>query len=313
MIIHLGEALIDFIPTTDAEGMVAFRPVPGGSAYNSSIAAARLGAHAAFLGKISHDFFGQQLLENLNANGVDTSIVRRSDGPSTLAFVKKAPDGSAQYAFFAEKAADRLFVTSDVPVLPDNAALQFGSIALIPDPVGATIAALVEREHRRRVVALDPNVRPSLVKDEGAYRARLGALLKRSSIVRLSDEDLHWISGSDDLRHAAKALLGPHTRMVVVTCGPEGSFAMLHGNRLVHVPAAPTTVVDTIGAGDSFHAAMLTWLDHHGVLTLDALSGLGGDEVEKMLRFSAAVAAITCSRAGANPPSLHELSAELRW
>ncbi len=307
MIVHTGEALIDFIPTEASDGSEAFRPSPGGSPYNSSIAAARLGVPAAFLGKISRDFFGDQLLARLTDNGVDTKMVRRSDDPSTLAFVKKNEAGEARYAFFADGAADRNFVPEDVPVLDDTVqAIVFGSISVIADPVGSTVLDLVERESTQRVVSFDPNIRDVLVSDVVDYRSRVARGIAASSMVKVSDEDLEWITGSSDLEAGAVALRKQGPLLVVVTAGADGALAV-SAKGVVRVDAVPTTVSDTIGAGDSFHAALLSWLYGEKVLSRDGIRSLTEDQIRSMLQFAAGVAARTCSRPGADPPWFAEL------
>lgn len=331
MILHTGEALIDFIPVEDTSGMTAYRPAPGGSPYNSAIAVARLGAPAAFLGKISEDFFGDQLIGNLERNGVDTTMVARTGSRlSTLAFVKKEPNGAARYAFFAEQAADRDVRSGELPTLPDEIeAIQFGSISLIADPVGETIVELVEREASRRVISFDPNIRTSLVADEKAYRERVMRAVRASTILKVSDEDLSWITGMDDLVAAAQSLCaatgasrgstaagsapaegGAGPVMVVVTKGDAGSFA-LGPFGTVDAPAVPTTVSDTIGAGDSFHAAILAWLHHTSRLTVAALAALSREDARAMLTFAGHVAAHVCSKPGADPPRIGELPPEI--
>jgi len=311
MIVHIGEALIDFIPVTDGEGAAAYRPSPGGSPYNSSIAAARLQVPAAYLGRISRDFFGDQIVERLTANGVSAGLVVRTDDPSTLAFVKKTDAGEARYAFFANGAADRGLVEEHLPDMDEGVdggatAIVFGSISLIADPTGSTILDLVEREVSRRVVSFDPNIRESLVTDEEDYRERVRRGIAASTIVKVSDEDLAWITGKEDLEAAARDLLEMGPSLVAVTLGGAGAFAVT-GTTLVRVAAVRTDVSDTIGAGDSFHAAILAWLFHRGKLTRAAIEALSENELRTLLDFAAAVAARTCSRPGADPPTLDEV------
>ncbi|WP_076488163.1 carbohydrate kinase family protein [Alkalispirochaeta americana] len=312
MIIHTGEALIDFIPVRDAGGRTAFFPAPGGSPYNASIAVARLEAPAAFFGRISRDFFGDQLMQGLVENGVATDLVVRDDAPSTLAFVKKNDRGEARYAFFAQGSADRLLQPEDLPELPESTqAIQFGSIALIPDPVGSTILSLAEHCRGRCVVSFDPNIRASLVADEDAYRQRIRRAVLASTIVKVSDEDLLWMSGSSDLAESAQTLLAQGPSLVIVTEGGQGSRAYSRDHS-VQVPAEKASVADTIGAGDSFHAALLAWLYHSDALNEQSVGELGREKLEEMLRFAGAVAAKTCSRAGADPPRLSEVQTRFR-
>ena len=311
MILHCGEALIDFIPVIDADGQNAYLPVPGGSPYNTSIATARLGAHSAFLGRISRDFFGNILIANLRSNAVDQRFIIRSDDPSTLGFVKKSESGEAEYAFYAEGAADRNLMPSDLPEeLGDQVhCLQIGSISLIPEPVGSTIEELVRREHGRRVVALDPNIREVLIDDVRKHRDRLLSLAHMATLVRLSEEDLLWMIPDVPMEDAAKELLVGETLLVAVTRGAEGSFALGPGWEAA-APAVPVEISDTVGAGDSFHAAVLVWLEEKDRLSRDALARMDAEEGHAMLAFAGGVAAITCGRRGADPPTRGEARIE---
>ncbi len=312
MIVHTGEALIDFIPTEDTSGNGAYIPVPGGSPCNTAVATARLDVPNAFFGRISTDFFGDQLVAHLRENGVGDGYIIRDNRLSTLAFVKRSQSGEARYAFFAENAADRAVTVADLPELPEDVlAVQFGSISLIPDPVGASILTLVQRESRRRVISFDPNIRESLILDEAAYRARIEACLKASSIVKISDEDLQWIVGSNGPAEnpdaAVRQILEKGPFLIIVTEGAQGATAYTREQR-VFVAARKVTVADTVGAGDSFHGGVLAWLYHNGQLTIEAVKGLKEDQLRNMLEFAGAVSAGTCSRPGNDPPRLKELT-----
>lgn len=313
MIIHCGEALIDFLPSTDTGGRQLFGPRPGGSPYNTAIAVARLGVPSAFLGRVSTDFFGDQLVEGLRTNGVSTQFLARGPEPSTLAFVRRQSDGSARYAFFADGAADRSLNARNLPtVLSDSvAALQFGSISLLADPAASAILHLVEREGAQRVVSFDPNVREHLMADPDAGRRDALEHAALATIVKLSVEDLDWLlaGASDtggDVAEAAQSLLTGRTKLVVVTLGDAGALAVF-GNQVVEVSVHPTTVVDTIGAGDSFHGALLAYLYGARRLSLAGVDDLDTGTVREALSFAAKAAAITCGRAGADPPYRSEL------
>ena len=301
MIVCVGESLIDFVPEPPL-----YRPVAGGCPFNCSVAAARLGASVRFIGAVSRDFFGDQIVGALDANGVDTRWVSRVDRPTTLAFVKKAPDGSARYAFYADDSADRSLGPSDLPNLPDGALLQIGSISLIADPQSSTILDLVERERYSRVIVFDPNIRPTLVGDDADYRVRVGRALGAATILKTSDEDLSWMfpgMGEDD---AVAEVFARGVRLVLLTRGSSGSAAMTAHHR-VSVRSKPTDVADTIGAGDSYMAAALAWLDERRIAEPSAVSELSAADLESLVDLCGRVAAITCSRTGADPPHRAEL------
>lgn len=306
MVVHSGEALIDFVPSADAEGNTLFRPVVGGSPLNTAVATARLGCPAAFLGTVSTDLFGDRIVAHLQENGVDTASIRRSDRPSTLAFVERQPDGSARYAFFADGAADR-DVRPEHAVLPEGAlALQIGSISLLGSPSGETIVSLAEAVGETVVVSLDPNIRPGLVADEATYRALLSRAISAATIVKISDEDLRWLGHpADESGMAAILAMGPD--LVLMTRGADGALAATAAER-ARTPAPTVEVADTIGAGDSFHGAVLAWLRARGLLSRDAIGRLGADDLEQMLSCAVTVAALTCARHGADPPRKRELA-----
>jgi fructokinase len=178
-------------------------------------------------------------------------------------------------------------------------ALHVGTLGLILEPMASTLADLVEQESSRRLVMLDPNVRPSLIKEARLYRARMKSLMSCSTIVKASDADLMWLFPGIDLEAAAGQILASGAHLVVVTLGALGAFGMAPGV-VKRVTAPAVEVVDTIGAGDAFGAAMLAWLHDRGALKTDLV--LSADDLESALEFACQVASITCTRAGAEPP-----------
>ncbi|GAB2174704.1 carbohydrate kinase family protein [Dongia sp. agr-C8] len=313
MIVSCGEALIDFMPI-EHEGAPAYRPFPGGSPFNVAIGLGRLGAPSGFLSRISTDFFGDLLLRTLRDNGVDTRYVKRAADPSMLAFVSHRPEGEPQYAFFANGAADRCITEHDLPAaLGDEVAclhLGLGAISTLAEPAATTFETLLKRESKRRVLAIDPNVRPNLIKDRDAARARLESWVSLCDIVKVSRADFDWLYPDRSIEDSAAAWrdLGP--KLVVMTLGADGAMALLDGTK-VAVPGRKIGVVDTVGAGDSFHSALLAGLNERGLLTRDGLNKLDVGVLKILLDQAVAAAAITCSRAGANPPTKRELEASL--
>ena len=178
--------------------------------------------------------------------------------------------------------------------------LHVGTLGLVFEPVATTIADLVEREHRKRLVMVDPNIRPSAVPN----RSRLDRILAQSTIVKASDADVTWLYPELDLQSAARALLARGPALVVVTLGSEGAFGVCSGTQ-VRAAAPSVDVVDTIGAGDAFGAALLAWLSDHDRLDRDL--HLDPEELRAALEFACLVASVTGTRAGANPPWRSEL------
>jgi len=317
MIVSCGEALIDFMPIS-VEGAPAYRPFPGGSPFNVAIGLGRLGAPTGFLSRISTDFFGDLLMRTLAENGVDARYVKRATDPTMLAFVSHPATGSGfsepQYAFFANGAADRNITEHDLPAsLDENVTclhLGLGAISTQAEPAATTFEALLKRESKRRVLVIDPNVRPNLVKDRVTARARLESWVSLCDIVKVSRADFDWLYPDRSIEDSAAAWrdLGP--KLVVMTLGADGAMALLDGTK-VAVPGRRIGVVDTVGAGDSFHSALLAGLNEHGLLTRDRLAKLDVGVLKTLLDRAVAAAAITCSRAGANPPTKRELDESL--
>jgi fructokinase len=318
MIVSCGEALIDFMPIS-VDGVPAYRPIPGGSPFNVAIGLGRLGAPAGFLSRISTDFFGDLLMQTLTENRVDTRFIKRATDPSMLAFVSHpAPDsdlvGEPQYAFFANGSADRCITEHDLPAtLGDDVAclhLGLGAISTQAEPAASTFEALLKRESKRRILVLDPNVRPNLINDRITARTRLESWVSLCDIVKVSRADFEWLYPDRSVEDSAGAWrdLGP--KLVVMTLGADGAMALLNGSK-VAVPGRKIGVVDTVGAGDSFHAAFLAGLSERGLLTLDRLAKLDVGVLKVLLDRAVAAAAITCSRAGANPPTQRELEDSL--
>jgi fructokinase len=306
MILCAGEALIDMLPRESTGGERAFAPYAGGAVFNTAIALGRLGTPVGFFSGISTDLFGDILTQTLEASGVDASFAARSDRPTTLAFVTLT-DGHASYAFYDENTAGRMLSQVDLPALSgDVSALFFGGISLVVEPCAAAYEALMTREAAARVTMIDPNIRPGFIRDEAAYRARIGRMLQLADIIKLSDEDLAWLAGHDDTQASAKALLDGGAKLVCITRGSEGVTGYAAGHT-VSVAARKVEVVDTVGAGDTFNAGLLAALHDAGALAKDKVAALDADTIQAALELGVRAAAVTVSRAGANPPTRAEL------
>ena len=308
MILCAGEALIDMLPRMSTRDEPAFAPVAGGAVFNTAIALGRLGSGVQFFSGISNDLFGVKLIDSLATSKVDAALCARSDRPTTLAFVELT-DGHAKYAFYDENTAGRLLSEADLPspdALDGVDALFFGGISLPVEPCGATYEALALREAARKLVMIDPNIRPGFIKDEARYRARLEQMIGVADIVKVSDEDLEWIAGKGDLATLAGTLLARGPKIICVTKGKDGVTAYLE-DRAVSVGTEMVEVVDTVGAGDTFNAGFLAGLDRAGRLDKAAVATLTDEEISSALTLGNRAAAVTVSRAGANPPWSEEL------
>ncbi|MDT0448093.1 carbohydrate kinase family protein [Streptomyces hesseae] len=307
MIIVAGEALIDLVPAGPAadDELPALLPRRGGGPYNTAVALARLGSPAAFCSRLSTDHFGEALLRALTADGVDTSLVQRGPEPTTLAVAHIGDGGSATYTFHAEGTADRLFrLPDDLPAAAR--AISFGTCSLVLEPGAGAYEELMRRASRNGLfTVLDPNIRPGLIPDADAYRARFRSWLPHTTVLKLSEEDAAWLAESTDLAAAVEEWLASGPYAVVLTRGGAGLTVRTRDGLELSVPGTETDVVDTIGAGDTVNAALLHRLDHHGALT--GMPSLDADQWYDVLAFAARAAALTCSRAGAQPPYASEL------
>jgi fructokinase len=303
VIVTAGEALVDLAP--DGDRLLA---LPGGSPYNVAVGVARLGRPTAFLGRLSTDGFGRDLELRLAREGVDLSLTARTDEPTTLAVVHLDETRQASYRFYLAGTSAAGLQADELPELPPGAMLHvsFGAIGPGTPPAGPALVTLLAREHGHRLTSLDPNVRPAAIGDLDAARLRLEALLAKVDVVKASDEDLAVLYPGLVDEEIVAAWLGRGPALVVVTRGARGGLAATRDHR-VEVAAPDVEVVDTVGAGDAYSAGLLAWLDSHEARTREAVVRLGRHELEDALGQAGRVAALTCTRPGADPPRADEL------
>jgi fructokinase len=309
----MGELLIDFLPISSEGRTTGFRMLPGGSPMNVALGFARLGQPAAFAGGVSNDFFGRHLRAFLDAEGVDTRFLIGIDAPSTLSFVA-IEHGEPAYTFFGNGAADTLLTPDMLPdeLFEETRALHVGSISLLHPPTAETILSVCERLRGKALISFDPNIRAGLVRDEAAYRARIEHLFGIADLVKISVVDLDWVMPHTPVDQAAAAILAHGAELVVITLGDDGIAAWRTGDTTpVHVPVFNVRVGDTIGAGDTVDAALLVGLAERDALSRAAIAAMPRAELHATVRFAAAAAAITVTRAGADLPRRHEVDALL--
>ncbi len=308
MILCCGEALIDMIPAQTVDGGTGFVPHAGGAVFNTAVALGRLGAKVSMLAGVSNDRFGEVLITGLEQSGVSLEHLVRSDRPTTLAFVHLI-DGQATYSFFDENSAGRMLVPTDVPPIDSRAtACFFGGISLACEPSAETYAGLVEDLAPNKLIMVDPNIRPTFIDDEPIYRARVKRIFAQADVVKLSDEDLDWLSPqTPSLEAKVQAIQADGVYCVLVTRGSAGATAYVKGRPPVQVRAPRVTVADTVGAGDTFNAGFLARLAELGLATKERLRSATTDDLTSCVEFAVRVAAVTVSRSGANPPWTSEL------
>ncbi len=309
MIVVAGEALVDLAPRGEL-----LLPLPGGSAYNVAVGLGRLGRPTGFLGGLSTDAFGQRMADRLAQESVDLSLSPRSEAPTTLAVVHLDDQGRASYGFYLDGTAAALVTGDALPTLPQDASLHvsLGAIGAAHDPTGRVLAELLEGHAGGRLTSLDPNVRPLVFAQAGgvaAYAAVIDRVVAATDLVKVSDEDLEQLHPDGGGWHAVAtrwAASGPG--LVVVTRGPDGAVALTPDGRETSVPGERVEVVDTVGAGDAFTSGLLAWLDREHVHDRAGLVGLDEPALAAALTFARRVAALTCTRAGADPPRAEELT-----
>jgi fructokinase len=311
MIVICGEALVDLTPET-RDGVEAFVPRPGGSPFNIAIGVARLGAPAGFLGRVSTDFFGDMLAGVLRSNDVDLRWLVTGPELTTLAFVHLDEGAEPQFAFYANDSADRVLAPSELPAdLGDDVeALHFGSISLVLEPGASTLEGLLRREAGQRVITMDPNVRPGLIPDRDAYRARLESQIALTDLVKVSRADLDWLYPGEPVTGVARRWLGLGPSLLAVTLGPDGALGIT-GNGSVQISGTDVAVKDTVGAGDAFMSGLLARLHELGKLRRGLLGALSEDQLRDALTWGNRSAALTCMRDGADPPTRAELTSGL--
>jgi fructokinase len=305
VIVVCGEVLIDLVPAR-AGGPYDARP--GGGPANVAVGLGRLGVDVALLARLATDPFGLLLRAHLSTSHVGLNLVTPSIAPTTLAVVALDPNGGADYHFYIDGCADGGWNLAELPddVGPGPALHVSGSLALAVDSMGSTLEALLTRERPRRVITFDPNIRPSLIRDEPAARARLERWLGLADIVKVSAEDLAWIAPGRPIEAVARQWREMGPTLVVVTRGGQGVHAVGPTGE-VDLGAVPVTVVDTVGAGDAFMSGLLAALRGRERLSRPALTALDADELAAAVGYAQRIAALTCARAGADPPWRHEL------
>lgn len=311
MLLSCGDALVDFLPVKSVDGRDAAVPVAGGSCLNVAVGIARLGAAAGFVGGISTDLFGRMIADHALASQVDLRYAVRSEHQTTLAFVRSVA-GEPQYAFYDEATASRNWVYRCGSIaFEDVEAIHLGSTTLVNDEGAAQALAMIDDAGASVTISFDPNCRPALVRHKARYVDQMDAFAAAADIVRMSDVDFEFLYGGNDYAGRAKSLIEAGASLVVITRGIDGAQAW-HGKAgMVEVRAPTIDLVDTIGAGDSFQAALLFALRALERISAEALIKMNPDELGRALSFASICAAFTCGRPGADPPRATDVSMEL--
>src|SRR3984893_16088152 len=299
MLLSCGDALIDFLPVKSVDGRDALVPVVGGSSLNIAVGMARLGAPAGFVGGISTDLFGRMIADHAIASQVELRYATRSEHQATLAFVRTVA-GEPQYAFYDEGTASRNWIYRPGSIPFDQIeAIHVGSTTLANDNGAAQALAMLEDARGSVSISFDPNCRPQLVRHKARY------------VERMLDVEFEFLYGGRDYSGRANLLMEAGASLVVVTRGIQGAQAWHKEAGAVEVQAPTVDVVDTIGAGDSFQAALLFALRAIGRIAAGSLAQAGSGELRRALSFASTCAAFTCGRGGADPPRESDVGAGL--
>ncbi|MFP4436448.1 MAG: carbohydrate kinase family protein [Chloroflexaceae bacterium] len=310
----IGEILIDFLPLTANGTTTGFSMHPGGGPFNVAVGLARLEEPVAFAGKVSRDFFGRYLRTYVEAQGIDARFLLTSDAaPSTLAFVAMEA-GEPVFTFYGEGTADALLRLEELPaaLFEETAILHFGGISLLRGTTPGAVLTTVERLKGQALLSFDPNMRPKLIHEERSYRNVLQSFFRLADLVKISAADIAWLAPGQPVEQVAVDLLDQGAAMVIVTRGSAGVLALRTASagepERWEVPPVQVRVADTVGAGDAFSAGLLAALSRQGVSSRADLLKLPAAAVAEALHFAATVAALTCSRTGANPPTSAEVA-----
>ena len=311
MYLVCGEALFDFFSEEDASGQaskVNYKAIAGGSPFNVAVGLRRLGVDAGLFAGLSSDYLGRRLQQVLKDEGVCEDYLLEFSAPTTLAMVAVGANGSPQYSFRGEGCADRQLQLKHLPALgADIRGLHIGSFSLVVQPIADTLLALVRRESGKRLISLDPNVRLNPEPNIELWRQRVAELVKHADLIKVSDEDLHLLYPEQSPESVLQGWLQYRCQLVFLTRGGNGAsvFSRQHGSWTA--PAVKVVMADTVGAGDTFQAALIAWLTEQQLDSVDGLQNLSRSQIDSMLNFAIRAAALTCGKTGPDLPYRHQL------
>ncbi|EIT72148.1 MULTISPECIES: carbohydrate kinase family protein [Hydrocarboniphaga] len=302
MFLVCGEALFDVFIAGSAGAHLQMAARPGGSPFNVAIGLARQEKPVQFFGGIANDMLGSRLVSALEADGVGVQYLVRLDAPTALGLVSADIGGNPEYAFYGVGTADRGITVQHLMRLDESIrAIHIGSFSAVVEPVGLTFETLIRRERGTRLISYDPNVRLNVEPSIEVWLARIEQLVKLSDVIKISEEDVQLIYHGIQHAELAHRWLDAGAALVVITRGERGARAWNH-SAFAEVDGKPVDVIDTVGAGDTFQSAMLSWLADTGNLAAGAASSIDSIHLHRMLEYAAQAAALTCTRLGADMP-----------
>ncbi|WP_448724411.1 carbohydrate kinase family protein [Pseudomonas farris] len=311
MYLVCGEALFDFFSENDVNAQaskVNYKAIAGGSPFNVAVGLRRLGIDVALFAGLSSDYLGRRLQQVLQDEGVRPDYLQDFDAPTTLAMVAVGADGSPHYSFRGEGCADRQLLPGHLPELgAEVRGLHIGSFSLVVQPIADTLLALVRRESGKRLISLDPNVRLNPEPNIELWRERINTLVEHADLIKVSDEDLNLLYPERDPQSVIHGWLEHRCQLVFLTRGGQGAtvFSRRHGSW--SAPACMVVMADTVGAGDTFQAALIAWLTEQQLDSVEGLQRLSREQIDAMLTFAISAAALTCGKTGPDLPYRHQL------
>ena len=311
MYLVCGEALFDFFSENDVNAQaskVNYKAIAGGSPFNVAVGLRRLGIDVALFAGLSSDYLGRRLQQVLQQEGVRPDYLQDFDAPTTLAMVAVGADGSPHYSFRGEGCADRQLLPGHLPELgAEVRGLHIGSFSLVVQPIADTLLALVRRESGKRLISLDPNVRLNPEPNIELWRERINTLVEHADLIKVSDEDLNLLYPERDPQSVIHGWLEHRCQLVFLTRGGQGAtvFSRRHGSW--SAPACAVVMADTVGAGDTFQAALIAWLTEQQLDSVEGLQRLSREQIDAMLTFAVSAAALTCGKTGPDLPYRHQL------
>ena len=310
MFLCCGEALIDvFSNHNDEANHLSLVALPGGTPYNVAIAIARLGGQSALLTGISSDSLGQHLYQSLKNESVVTDYLIRRQYPTALSLISVDNVGQPSYTFYGSNCADSSITRQMFPKIgSDVAGLHFASYSIVMPPAADAFLELAT-EFKDRFISIDPNVRPTVFPNIDTWRARIDCFAEFAQLLKVSTEDLQYLYPGVAVETIVERYLAKGVKLVVITDGDQAVSAWTQHCQVVRVKPLPTKVVDTVGAGDTFQAALLVKLFEMGVGNPNvAIEALDEDQIHDLLSFANQAARLTCLKRGADSPHRSDLS-----
>lgn len=310
MFLSCGDCLFDLfaMPQEDV-ATVGLSGRVGGSPLNVALGLSRLGHHSAYFTKMSGDLFGERIRGFMERERIDQRFLIPTERNTTLAMVSLGPDGSASYAFYIEGTADRSIEPEEVPsALPaDVEAIHVASYSTVTEPTATALARLLRQEAPNRFISYDPNIRASIEPDLDVWRQKVAELVPLAAMVKASEEDIAQLYPGRAVDSVVAEWVAAGAEIAVVTLGEQGAIAATTSGVSARVAGRSVAVVDTVGAGDTFQAALLAGLKERLSLSRPAIAGFSQDDVEALLGFAVEAAAVTCTRKGADLPRRSDL------